>query len=93
MKRIAISSLFVACVVSSADSDAKLSTRDACELINASLRNNIDTIVRVEMVNFQLKKDEIYTNNYGMYYDEALAHYDLKTLSRAIDSVSNNCPF
>lgn len=45
------------------------------------------------MANFQLKKDDLYREKYAIYYDEALSHYDTKTLLKAVESVSGSCPF
>lgn len=64
-----------------------------CSVVKASLRNSIGTIIRVEMANFNLKEDDAYRKNYGSYFDEALSHYDTKTLLKAIEAVSYACPF
>jgi hypothetical protein len=45
------------------------------------------------MANFNLKEDDAYRKNYGSYFDEALSHYDTKTLLKAIEAVSYACPF
>lgn len=75
-----------------ANSAVKASGYAACDLIRLSLRNNMDTVVRLEMLNFQLKNDEVYKDKYSRYYDEALSHYDTKALLKAVDLVARSCP-
>ncbi len=77
----------------SASGGSRIHDSGVCDVIRLSLRNNIDTIVRVEMVNFKLKEDEAYRKKFSNYYDDALSTYDTKTLLRAIESVSRICPF
>jgi hypothetical protein len=90
---ILIASLLLSMIIYSADGAVKYSGQASCEFIRSSLLNNLDTVVRLEMANFQLKKDELYRGKYSSYFDEALSHYDTKALLRAVDSVSGNCPF
>ena len=86
-------SLLISLIFHSADGALKYSGQASCDFIRSSLINNLDTIVLLEMANFQLKKDELYKEKYSTYYDEALSHYDTKILMKAVDSVSGSCPF
>ena len=77
----------------SANGAIKYSSQASCDFIRSSLINNLDTIVLLEMANFQLKKDKLYKENYSSYYDEALSHYDINILTKAVDSITGSCPF
>lgn len=63
-----------------------------CQPLRDAFLHNIDAIIRLESVNFMLKKDEVYVDRYSGYYDDALANFDAKTLMAAIDVISANCP-
>jgi len=89
---LVIASAIVATTMSPEIDNSKLRDHGVCEIIKVSLRNNLDTIIRIEMINFQLKKDVNYVTKYSAYYDEALSNYDIKALKRAIESVSYSCP-
>lgn len=63
-----------------------------CKPLRDAFLHNIDTIIRLESVNFMLKKDDLYVDKYSEYYDHALSHFDVRTLLKAIDVISANCP-
>lgn len=63
-----------------------------CQPLREAFLHNIDAMIRLETVNFMLKKDDIYVDRYSGYYDDALAHFDVNTLMKAIDVISANCP-
>lgn len=63
-----------------------------CKPLREAFLHNIDAIIRLESVNFMLKKDDIYVDRYSGYYDDALSHFDVNTLLKAIDVISAHCP-
>lgn len=63
-----------------------------CQPLRDAFLHNIDAIIRLESVNFMLKKDNVYVDRYSNYYDEALSNFDVGTLLKAIDVISANCP-
>jgi hypothetical protein len=63
-----------------------------CKPLREAFLHNIDAIIRLETVNFMLKKDDIYVDKYSFYYDDALSNFDVRTLLKAIDVISANCP-
>ncbi|RUM96955.1 hypothetical protein EET67_15575 [Pseudaminobacter arsenicus] len=63
-----------------------------CKPLREAFLHNIDAIIRMETVNFMLKKDDVYVDRYSGYYDDALSHFDVRTLLKAIDVISANCP-
>lgn len=83
---------FLVILMPLANNAVRASGYAACDLIRLSLRNNMDTVVRLEMLNFHLKNDEVYKEKYSLYYDEALSHYNTKALLKAVDLVSRSCP-
>lgn len=63
-----------------------------CRPLREAFLHNIDAIIRLETVNFMLKKDDVYVDRYSDYYDDALSNFDVRTLMEAIDVISANCP-
>jgi hypothetical protein len=63
-----------------------------CKPLREAFLHNIDAIIRLETVNFMLKKDDVYVDRYSDYYDDALSNFDVRTLLKAIDVISANCP-
>ncbi len=90
MVRAALLAVILDLIISPALNAAEPDDRP-CELIRVALRNSIETIILLEMQNFNLKKDSAYDQNYSAYYDEALSHFNTKALVRAMEAVSDRC--
>jgi hypothetical protein len=84
--------IFSSSIIPGHGNELSASKNIMCKPLRDAFLQNIDAIIQLEVVNFMLKKDDLYTERYSEYYDHALSHFDVRTLLKAIDVIAANCP-